>query len=457
MESTEPEVVSSPYADAPPEMAGAKANFERANAALFCAEHEWDTAAADVERYGAAMTALYHAWAVSRSNTALELNGGRRASVIDRIEQMHALLSRRPRTLEVRAPSSNGERAAKIGVAEWFQIGEYERVERVTTALRSLGVARLRTVVSWADWYTEDAPAWYGWLLPRLARDFELLPCLMYTPPSLGVVPTTASPPRWVPAYTEFVVQVLLRFEHLFTHVELWNEPNCLSEWDWTLDPDWSAFCEMVAPAAHIARQRSLKVVLGGMTPPDPAWLRLMCDRGLINHVDAVGIHGFPGTWEADWPGWEDQIAALQDVLDDRGSAAEIWITETGFSTWRDERGQVAAFVDALNAPAHRVYWFSAEDLAATRNTMDGFHNDEREYHLGLLRENGGPKLLARLWASGGIAAVEAASALDTGLLGESLNTADVDELSAGDDEPLQGIANAAARSHDAGQHRVAP
>ena len=152
--------------------------------------------------------------------------------------------------------------------------------------------------MSWADWYTEEAPAWYEWVLPRLTREFEVLPCLMYTPPSIGIVPSTASPPRWAPAYSEFVVQVLLRFEHLFEYIEFWNEPNCLSEWDWTLDPDWSIFCEMVGPAAHTARRRGLKVVLGGMTPPDPAWLELMCRRGLIDRVDAVGIHGFPGTWE---------------------------------------------------------------------------------------------------------------------------------------------------------------
>ena len=304
----------------------------------------------------------------------------------------------------------DGSAEATLGVAEWFQVGEYDRVERVVDGLRELGVRRLRTAISWADWFTEEAPGWYGWLLPRLTREFEVLPCLMYTPPSIGIVPSTASPPIWAPAYSDFVVQVLLRFEELFEHIELWNEPNCLSEWDWTLDPDWSIFCEMVGPAAHVARSRGRKVVLGGMSPADPAWLELMCERGLVDQVHAVGVHGFPGTWEAEWAGWPPVIGGLREVLDRHGSGAEIWITETGFSTWNGENGQLAALVEALAAPADRVYWFCAEDLASTRNTMDGFHNDEREYHLGLRRENGDPKVLARVWAEAGLAGVAAAA-----------------------------------------------
>ena len=401
---------SSPYAEAPAALAQAKGAFERANASLLAAEEARTLAAAEVLASGTEMTAIYHEWALRRAKTALEQNGGRRASVIDRIEHVDELLSRPQRPPSPSSSKTSVFGSRSVGVAEWFMVGEHERVERVVGELRELGVRQLRTAVSWADWFTDEAPAWYEWLLPLLARNFEVLPCLMYTPPSLGIVPSTASPPRWAPAYTEFVAQVLLRYEQLFEHIELWNEPNCLSEWDWTLDPDWSTFCEMVAPAAQIARRRGLRVVLGGMTPPDPAWLELMCERGLIGHVDAVGIHGFPGTWEADWKGWDTSIGELRQVLERHGSGAEIWITETGYSTWNDEQGQIAAFVEAARAPAERVYWFCAEDLKATRSTIDGFHNDEREYHLGLHREGGEPKLLAQMWAAGGLAGVEAAS-----------------------------------------------
>jgi CDP-paratose 2-epimerase len=34
------------------------------------------------------------------------------------------------------------------------------------------------------------------------------------------------------------------------------------------------------------------------MSPVDPNLLSIMCDRGVVTYIDAVGIHGFPGTWE---------------------------------------------------------------------------------------------------------------------------------------------------------------
>ena len=41
----------------------------------------------------------------------------------------------------------------------------------------------------------------------------------------------------------------------------------------------------------------------------------------------------------------------------------ELWITQTGFSTWRgEERAQVHALVEAAEAPVERIYWQSAHD-----------------------------------------------------------------------------------------------
>jgi CDP-paratose 2-epimerase len=82
-----------------------------------------------------------------------------------------------------------------IGVVEWFRPGEYDHVESVLADLRKLGVKEIRTGISWADWYRPGARDWYHWLLPRLTKEVSVLPCLLYTPPSLGVEPKTSSPP----------------------------------------------------------------------------------------------------------------------------------------------------------------------------------------------------------------------------------------------------------------------
>jgi CDP-paratose 2-epimerase len=292
----------------------------------------------------------------------------------------------------------------ELGVVEWFVIGEDERAERVARDLRGLGVRHLRTGISWADWHAPGGPDWCRRLFSRLAEDFELLPCIHYTPPSIGIEPDVSAPPARLRDYADFVSLVLEELGHLFRHVELWNEPNNLSDWNWRIDTDWSMFVEMIVDAASWARGNGKDVVLAGPSPLDPAWLDVVGRHGLLEHVDAVGLHAFPGTWEPHWRGWDAALEATRAVLAEHGSDAELWITESGFSTWRgDEHSQVRMLAELLELPVARVYWYAAEDLAADRLTPDGHRADERDYHFGLRRQDGRAKLLARGWADGGL------------------------------------------------------
>jgi hypothetical protein len=296
-----------------------------------------------------------------------------------------------------------------LGVHEWFRPGEYDHVEEVLADLRTLGVTDLRTGFSWADWCTEEGETWYGWLLPRLAREVNVLCCFTYTPPSLGIMPKTTAPPRNPKDYADFLDVVITRFGKYFEWVELWNEPNDLNDWDWRLDPSWQTFCEMVGGAAYWVQQRGKKTVLGGMCPTDPNWLDLICQRGVLQYIDAVSVHGFPGIWEFDWKSWSETIAKVQRVLTRHRIPADIWITEAGYSTWRhDEHRQLCEFVNLAEAPVPRVYWYSAYDLHPDLPHQDGFREDERHYHFGLKRANGKPKLLFLVWANEGLEGVKA-------------------------------------------------
>lgn len=311
--------------------------------------------------------------------------------------------TRRPRP----APSAPRTKGAQIGVLEWFRPGEHDRVDRVLDELAVLGVKDLRTGISWADWHTREGEAWYAWLFPQLARRVNLLPCFLYTPPSWGITSKTSAPPREPRAYADFLDQMVSRFGKYFDWVELWNEPNNLREWDVTLDPYWFKFSEMLGAAAYWMKQLGKNTALGGLSPIDPNWLRLMGERGLLSHIDAVGIHAYPAVSEAHWDGWQQQIERIRSVLGEFNSQAQVWITETGYSTWRhDERRQLTAFIDAIDAPVDRVYWYSVHDLDPLLPTSDGFHSDERAYHFGLKRPDGSEKLLYRIWADGGINAV---------------------------------------------------
>ncbi len=292
------------------------------------------------------------------------------------------------------------------GFVEWFRPGDYERVESTLAGVLAAGGSSLRTHLSWAEYLTPDGEAWFDWLLPRLGREIDLLPCIHYTPPSMSRTGKASGAPHDLKSYADFVDYVLTRHGSHFTHVELWNEPNNLLDWDWREDTDFSLFCEMVGGAAYWAKQRGWKPVLGGPCPFDPYWLNLMGERGVLGVVDAVGFHGFPGTWDSEagsWGGWDLHLGEMRAILDRHNPKAEIWITETGYSTWRnDELEQVRKFATALEVPADRLYWYGWRDLPTDVAAQEGLWFDPRHYHLGVQNSDDQPKLLARLLTEGG-------------------------------------------------------
>ena len=292
----------------------------------------------------------------------------------------------------------------RLGIIEWLKPGEYDHVEETMQLLRNLDIRYLRTGLSWADWHTPDGRKWFDWLIPRVAGEVELLPCFTYTPPSLGIEAKTSSPPRRPKDYADFIDVMITRYGRYFDWLELWNEPNNINDWDWQLDPDWNIFTEMIGMASHWARHRGKKTVLAGMAPTDPNWLNILCSRGALTHIDAVGLHGFPGTWEFNGESWADKVAKINNILATYQCSPELWLTEVGYSTWRyDDINQIKALLNAVDAPVQRIYWYSAYDLHPQQDHQDGFHEDERHYHFGLKAADGSAKLIYRIWQKNGL------------------------------------------------------
>lgn len=299
---------------------------------------------------------------------------------------------------------SKEESEPVLGVLEWFHLGDKEHVNKTIEQLKALGIREVRTGISWADSHTPEGEAWLEWLIPTLAEHVRILPCLLYTPPSIGLSPKTSAPPRYPEYFADFTDRLLQRYGEYFDWIELWNEPNNTSEYDFQLDPNWDIFYELISGAAREVRKHDKKVLLGGMSPVAPSWLGYMYGKGLMQWIDAVGIHGFPDTFDSNWTGWPAVIQEVQDVIDRHGGQQKIWITETGYSTWQqDERKQLQQFAEVLNAPVERIYWYSLNDLDPQRPTVDGFHIDEREYYFGMVSNTGMPKLLYRILTDYGI------------------------------------------------------
>ncbi|MCR5862036.1 GDP-mannose 4,6-dehydratase [Flavobacterium sp. J372] len=303
--------------------------------------------------------------------------------------------------------NNNIKNTNNFGIVEWFRPGDYTAVEKAITDFKLLGVTHVRTGISWADWYRQGTAEWYDWLFEQLSQVVEILPCFLYTPPSIGEAEKVSSPPKNLKAYADFVDVMITKYGEDFEWVELWNEPNNIIEYDFTMDTSWLKFSEMIGNAAYWAKHRGKKTVLGGMSPIDPNWLQTMAERGVLQYIDAVGIHGFPQTFDQQWTSWDDKLTAVKEVLKRNDINCELWITEAGFSTWQyDEVKQYEEFKKALTIGADRVYWYGLNDLDPQFATIGGFHLDNREYHFGLKKYDGTPKLLYRLLAMGGISEI---------------------------------------------------
>lgn len=179
----------------------------------------------------------------------------------------------------------------------------------------------------------------------------------------------------------------------------LWNEPNNMSHWDFEVDGDWSVFAEMVRAAGDAVRAEhsSLTRVLGGISPIDPNFISRLGAFGALDHVDVVAVHGFPLDWNHwmihEWPDKLDEISAVTSL--------PVWVTEAGVSTFGAEEVQVFGLkrtAELLLGRAARVHWYSLYDLprawpATTRHREAEGSSYYRHFYMGLLREDGTPKL----------------------------------------------------------------
>ena len=187
--------------------------------------------------------------------------------------------------------------------------------------------------------------------------------------------------------------------------VMLWNEPNNKSHWDFLLDPDWLKFGEMTKLAAHAvaAENPQLTRVLGGISPIDPCFITNMQNQGVLDTLDAIAVHGFPCDWTPwtihDWP---DKLREIQAV-----TALPVWISEVGVSTFGAEEIQefgLKQTAELVLGRTPRVHWYSLFDLprawpATTRHKEAEGSAYYRHFYMGLVREDGSPKLALKLFS----------------------------------------------------------
>jgi beta-xylosidase len=181
--------------------------------------------------------------------------------------------------------------------------------------------------------------------------------------------------------------------------VMLWNEPNNMSHWDFEIDRDWSLFADMTNKASQAikAENQRLTRVLGGISPIDPGFIQRMREQCVLSHVDVIALHGFPLDWNHwninEWPAKVAEIRAVTDK--------PIWISEVGASSFGAEEVQefgLNRMAELLLPLTDHIHWYSLFDLpkswpATTRHREAEGSSYYRHFYMGLIREDGVPKL----------------------------------------------------------------
>jgi beta-xylosidase len=182
----------------------------------------------------------------------------------------------------------------------------------------------------------------------------------------------------------------------------IWNEPNNKSHWDFEADPGWEIFARMarLAGQAIAAEAPGLPRVLGGISPIDPDFMRLMAAQGVLDDLDAVAVHGFPLDWNHwlidEWPAKIESIRSVTHL--------PVWVSEVGVSSFGAEEVQdwgLRRTAELLSGHSPRLHWYSLYDLpaawpATTRHKEAEGSAYYRHFHMGLLDELGSPKRAAR-------------------------------------------------------------
>ena len=136
--------------------------------------------------------------------------------------------------------------------------------------------------------------------------------------------------------------------------------------------------------------------MLGGISPIDPNFIKLMISYGALDDLDAVGVHGFPLDWNR-WKidEWPNKIREVENVC-----PLPVWVTEVGASSFGADEVQVFGIKrmsDLLIGRVAHIFWYSLLDLPPTWEATTRHKESEgsayyRHFYLGLVTAGGHPK-----------------------------------------------------------------
>jgi polysaccharide biosynthesis protein PslG len=275
------------------------------------------------------------------------------------------------------------------------------------------GLKSIRLDLCWCD-FEQTGPGTYNPNYVRLsdsivdaarARGLDVLVTLWGTPAwanggaGLNVPPTDPS------SYANAAEGIARHFRGRVVAWEVWNEPNLSVFWRGTA----ADYAQLLRPAyrALKAGDPSARVLFGGLSYNDDAWLKRAYEAGAGGAFDVMATHPYQGRPDAPpeapddgkrW--WLTHVPSVRRVMKANGDARKpIWFTEFGWSTFTSAPGasrrgvtpaqqadyllRTIELVRSRYPYVQRLYWYNDRDTASGNAWED---------NLGLLKRDLGEK-----------------------------------------------------------------
>lgn len=109
-----------------------------------------------------------------------------------------------------------GELSPKLGLCQWFHFEDH-RLDDAVRWMKRLGVRHLRTGISWADSFRDNALSWFDRQMEALA-DFDVTVTFCFTPEHRGIEPHHTSAPLVPEEFAEFCASMIRRYAPAHLH-----------------------------------------------------------------------------------------------------------------------------------------------------------------------------------------------------------------------------------------------
>jgi len=234
-------------------------------------------------------------------------------------------------------------------------------IDREVPLIARLGVSTVRLEFPW--FLIEPRRGTYDWRRSdRIVRTvtrahLKLQPVLVWTPRWAGKTPAT---PPTAASFSRFAQAFARRYRASIRHIELWNEPDLARYWNGTQ----AQYVRRVLVPGYRAIKRGnprARVILGGPSFADEAWLHRIYDLGGGRSFDVAAFHDYSGDLSI-----LEHARVVKAVLRAYGDARKpVWLGEFGFEEPGTDDLRHAALLEQVltrPAPIAMAQWYTLRD-----------------------------------------------------------------------------------------------